>query len=69
VADAAPADLRGTAYGMFNLLTGLATLAASIVAGGLWDHAGPMWTFLAGACITVPALAGLIVMRGRLTAR
>ncbi len=66
VADAAPAELRGTAYGMFNLLGGLATLAASIIAGVLWDVAGPMWTFLAGAAFTALALAGLFVMRGRL---
>jgi hypothetical protein len=41
-------------------------LAASIIAGVLWDVAGPMWTFLAGAAFTALALAGLFVMRGRL---
>ena len=40
VADTAPAELRGTAYGMFNLLTGLALLAASVIAGTLWDASG-----------------------------
>ena len=52
VADTAPAELRGTAYGMFNLLTGLALLAASIIAGALWDLVGPKGTFLAGAAFT-----------------
>ena len=47
VADAAPPELRGTAFGMFNLLGGLALLAASIIAGALWDGAGPEGTFLA----------------------
>ncbi len=59
VADTAPAELRGTAFGMFNLVTGLATLAASIVAGALWDSAGPAATFLAGALFTAVALLGL----------
>ncbi len=49
VADTAPEDLRGTAYGMFNLITGIALLAASIIAGELWDITGPRSTFLAGA--------------------
>ena len=66
VADAAPAELRGTAFGMFNLLGGLALLAASIVAGALWDATGPKGTFLAGAAFTVLALAGLAAIRGRL---
>jgi hypothetical protein len=66
VADAAPAELRGTAFGMFNLLGGLALLAASIVAGALWDAAGPKGTFLAGAAFTVLALAGLAAIRSRL---
>jgi MFS family permease len=68
VADAAPAELRGTAFGMFNLLGGLALLAASILAGALWDVAGPKGTFLAGAAFTVIALAGLAAIRGRLAA-
>ncbi|MBI5321580.1 MFS transporter [Bradyrhizobium sp.] len=56
VADTAPAELRGTAYGMFNLLTGLALLAASVLAGELWDRIGSQGTFLAGAAFTVIAL-------------
>jgi len=59
VADAAPADLRGTAYGMFNLVGGLALLAASVVAGGLWDAFGSRATFLASAGFAVVALLAL----------
>lgn len=67
VADAAPAELRGTAFGMFNLVTGLTLLAASIIAGGLWDVAGPAGTFLGGAGFTLAAFLGLLAIRGRLT--
>lgn len=59
VADTAPADLRGTAYGFFNLVSGLAMLAASVVAGLLWDRLGASFTFHAGAAFCVMALAGL----------
>jgi MFS family permease len=59
VADTAPADLRGTAFGTFNLVTGLAMLVASALAGGLWDVFGPRGTFLAGAAFTALALGGL----------
>ncbi len=49
VADTAPQDLRGTAYGFFNLMSGLALLLASVVAGLLWDQLGASVTFVAGA--------------------
>lgn len=49
VADTAPADLRGTAFGFFNLASGLALLAASVIAGWLWDSFGASATFLTGA--------------------
>lgn len=65
VADTAPAELRGTAYGMFNLATGVALLAASVIAGGLWDVVGPRGTFLAGAGFTALAVAGLVVLSQR----
>ena len=68
VADAAPVELRGTAFGMFNLVSGVALLAASIIAGALWDNAGPEGTFLAGAVFTAIAFAGLVAVRGRLAA-
>ena len=59
VADTAPVDLRGTAYGFFNLMSGLAMLVASVVAGLLWDRLGASFTFYAGAVFCVIALAGL----------
>lgn len=59
VADTAPADLRGTAYGFFNLMSGMAMLVASVIAGLLWDKLGAEVTFYAGAAFCVLALAGL----------
>ena len=63
VADTAPADLRGTAYGFFNLVSGLAMLVASVVAGLLWDRLGASSTFLAGAAFGAVALAGIAIRR------
>jgi len=68
VADTAPPELRGTAFGMFNLVTGLAMLMASVIAGSLWDNIGPRGTFLAGALFTAAALAALPLLRRRLVA-
>ena len=59
VADATPADLRGTAYGVFHLACGLAMLVASAVAGLLWDAVGPAATFWAGGVFAALCLAGL----------
>lgn len=56
VADTAPADLRGTAFGFFNLMSGLAMLVASGLAGLLWDQFGAPFTFLAGVAFSVAAL-------------
>ena len=64
VADTAPADLRGTAYGFFHLMSGLAMLAASVVAGLLWQYWGPAWTFGAGAMFSAVAMAALLWRRG-----
>jgi MFS family permease len=63
VADTAPPDLRGTAFGMFNLVAGIATVAASVIAGVLWDAAGPQVTFIAGAVFTALALAVVPLLR------
>lgn len=65
VADTAPEELRGTAFGVFNLVSGIAMLAASILAGALWGVAGPAGTFLAGAAFTAVALAVLPFVRWR----
>jgi predicted MFS family arabinose efflux permease len=59
VADATPADLRGTAYGFFNLMSGLAMLVASILAGLLWDRLGAAYTFYAGVVFCVIAALAL----------
>jgi MFS family permease len=69
VADAAPADLRGTAYGVFNLATGVAVLAANVVAGALWDDFGPEWTFLIGGAFALLTILGLFPLRKRLDGR
>lgn len=60
VTDVAPADLRGTAFGFFNLVSGIAMLVASAVAGLLWDRLGAPFTFLAGAAFCGVALLGLV---------
>jgi len=59
VADTAPADLRGTAFGFFNLASGLAMLIASVLAGFLWDQFGASFTFYAGAVFSGIAVMGL----------
>jgi len=69
VAGSAPAELRGTAFGMFNLVIGLALLVASVVAGSLWDLVGPEGTFLAGAAFTALTLGGLFPIRAALRGR
>ncbi len=63
VADTSPQDLRGTAYGFFNLLSGLSMLLASGVAGLLWDHWGASTTFIAGMGFGLAALVLLGVRR------
>jgi MFS family permease len=68
VADVAPADLRGTAYGFFNLMCGIAMLIASVMAGWMWDGYGAASTFYAGAAFCVLALALLASAGGRLKA-
>ncbi len=61
VADAAPVDLRGTAYGVFNLVSGVAMLIGSAAAGLLWDRLGAPFTFYAGAGFAALALTGLVL--------
>ena len=67
VADTAPADLRGTAYGFFNLMSGLTLLVASGLAGFVWDRFGAATTFYTGAAFCLLALAGLVSQPDRPT--
>jgi len=63
VADTASVDLRGTAFGIFNLVSGGALLLASLIAGALWSWFGAPSTFLAGAAFAALAVGGLILYR------
>jgi MFS family permease len=62
VADNSPSDLRGTAFGIFNLVTGVALLLASTLAGLLWQAYGPSLTFFAGAAFAGLSLIGFLVL-------
>ena len=63
VADRSPPELCGSAYGVFNLATGLSLLAASVIAGVAWDAIGPSATFMTGAAFALAALVGLSLAR------
>jgi MFS family permease len=65
VAEASPAALRGTGFGVFNLVSGVALLAASLIAGELWSAYGAPATFYAGAAFTALALLGLTTITFR----
>lgn len=62
VADAAPAPLRGTAFGLFHLASGIALLLASLIAGLLWELVGPAATFVAGVGFTAVGLVGIVAL-------
>ena len=66
VAENAPADLFGTAFGIFNLVSGGALLLASVIAGSLWRSLGATATFLTGAGFAAAAAIGLLAARQRL---
>jgi len=57
VANASPPDLRGTAFGMFNLVSGIALLVSSALAGALWHYVSPAATFWAGALLAAASFA------------
>jgi MFS family permease len=61
VADAAPGERRGTAFGLFNWVSGVVLLLASLLAGMLWDHFGPQAVFYAGAFFAALAFLGIAV--------
>lgn len=65
VADTAPGELRGTAFGIFNLVSGGALLLASVIAGALWSLFGASATFMAGAAFATLATVGLFAYRTR----
>jgi len=69
VTDTAPADLRGTAFGFFNLLSGLTMLVASVLAGLLWDRLGASSTFYAGAIFCTFAILGIAFRASTLDGR
>lgn len=66
VADTAPAELRGTAFGMYNLATGVTMFLASVIAGVFWDQLGSQFTFLVGAIFAVLTLLSLLLLKNRL---
>ena len=63
VADTAPAELRGTAFGAFNLVSGVALILASVLAGWLWSAFGAPATFAAGAFFAFLSAVGLLLHR------
>jgi len=65
VADTSPAELRGSTFGVFNLISGVALLLASVIAGELWSAFGASATFLAGAAFAAIAALGLLAYRTR----
>jgi MFS family permease len=70
VTDTAPPTLRGTAFGVFNLVSGVALLVASVLAGLLWDRSGPSGTFAAGAIFSLLSLVGFAYLgRGSRSSR
>ncbi|HLZ01076.1 MAG TPA: MFS transporter [Bradyrhizobium sp.] len=65
VADEAPTNLRATAFGLFNFVSGMALLLASLIAGALWEVIGPYATFMAGAAFTAIGLVGTVMVLRR----
>ena len=69
VADTSPSELRGTAFGLFNLVSGIAMLIASGLAGLLWDRLGPSATFVAGMGLAALSLLALLLRPAPRTAK
>ena len=65
IAEVTPPELKGTAFGLFNLASGLFMLLASFIAGGLWDRYGPAITFYVGAAFSLTALVMLTSLAKR----
>ena len=64
IADSAPAERRGNAFGIFGLVSGITLLVASLLAGELWDRIGASATFYAGACFAALGVLGLLWQLG-----
>lgn len=64
IADTAPPHLKGTAFGIFNVITGFVMLAGNVGAGWLWEAYGSSSTFLAGATLSAIALVSLLALPG-----
>jgi MFS family permease len=60
VADTAPAELRGSGFGVFNFVSGVIAIFSSLLAGALWGWYGPAVTFVVGGVFSAAALAGLV---------
>lgn len=69
VADATPADYRGTGFGVFSLISGLALLVASTVAGFMWDRLGSHLTFETGAALSLVTLLAVALLPAQAAAR
>lgn len=65
VAEETPADMKGTAFGLFNLVSGLCLLLASVLAGWMWDRHGSASTFVAGGALAATALAATLLWHCR----
>ena len=65
IAEVTPPELKGTAFGLFNLASGLFMLLASVIAGGLWDRYGPAITFYVGAAFSLSAFVMLTTLAKR----
>ncbi len=66
VAETCVSELRGTAYGLFNLFSAVTLLLASVIAGILWDSVGPKWTFLVGGGFSfISLIAFAFTLRGK----
>ncbi len=63
IADVAPARYKATAFGVFNLATGLTVLAGNVAAGWLWQAHGSSATFLAGSALAMIALLAFLFLR------
>ncbi|MBL8270166.1 MFS transporter [Steroidobacter sp.] len=68
IADAAPENLRGTAFGVFNLMRGLLLLLASVIAGVMWQYAGPPATFITASVLAAFSMLLLLASRSMLRA-